>query len=887
MNGLLQRGEVVFGWVLQTSWQAAVLAIVIVLAQTIFRRRLSPGWRYGLWLLLLVRLLLPNSPQTSWSIYNIAMVPGALDRSAPPPQFEFAERPSVQPRFVAPGQPETAPTRPVAEETHALSSSPGNHQRGVSGWWWHSLSWRRVAFAIWSLGVCAFGLRLVWSNARFSRAIRGSATVDESSMQLLKSAQQVLGVSPKVAVLETDAVQSPSIHGLWRKRLLLPGGTFDLLSREELRCVFLHELAHLKRRDLEVNWLVSMLWVVHWFNPLLWLAFARMRNDRELACDALVLTKTGAGSAQSYGETIIKVVENLVARPSPPGVLALSEERQRLKERIGMIARFRQWPRWSVLALALSFAIAAVGLTNAAGKRVTLASAQDTPKPEPLQDSGGATLPRGIHGRVIDLNGQPVTNALVECQGFSWQALTDARGSFSWAGEAGPRMFQIKKTGYKTLFTGLLTPGEKAIVLKMEHTPVIAGKVIDKETREPIANFQAYHVRVLQGPVTPSLSPRDAMTGNSGAFKYSFADSFWPDSAFYIDAEGYLPVLSRALTRADDGKELTFEMTRSAPVKGRVLLPPGTPIEKAEIRLWCGELNMSDIPQRHETESDSQGNFTVPAILDGKVLVYHNSGYAEVPWRDFVAQKSVQLSEWGHVKGHWPKPLPNERRIWLQRINWSGRMNTFTVPPPWTISSTQARADGSFEFEEGAPPGEYMLIEQNGLRMNWPGGGYSMLVLMSMRAPVLVEAGRTAVVDVPAGRTVLGKIGSDDEESLTNVHLPIVSLHLKQEELDLKFPAVDPSLSDAQNFERWKQYREKVLGYWLSDQGKAQRRAERTYEVAAEPDGTFRIDNVPPGTYELQINAQRWSGKTGHEIQKEISVSAATDGTPIDLGILR
>jgi hypothetical protein len=377
------------------------------------------------------------------------------------------------------------------------------------------------------------------------------------------------------------------------------------------------------------------------------------------------------------------------------------------------------------------------------------------------------------------------------------------------------------------------------------------------------------------------------VTGTSGVFKYSFADFFWPDSAFYIDAEGYMPILSRPLTRGDDGTELAFELTRSQPVEGKVLTPQGTPAEKAEIRLWCGELNIPDIPRQHLTESQKDGVFTVPVILDGKVLVYHNSGYAEVPWKDFTAKRTIQLSEWGHVRGHWPKPLPKNRKVSLERMNWSGRMNSYTFPPPWTISSTEIKPDGLFEFEEGAPPGEYMLTEWNHLKIEHPGGGHSMALLISKRVPLRVEAGVTNVAEVPAGRTVIGKLDVTDERSLTNVHLPIVSLRLKQNEPDLKFPPLDRSLSDAQNFDRWKQHRQQSLDYWLSDQGKAQRRAERIYEVPAESDGTFRIDNVPAGIYDLQIDAQKWSGKAGPEIRRQITISSAADGVPVDLGTLQ
>ena len=84
MIELVRIGEWVFGWVLQTSWQAGIFALLILIAQAIFRRRLSPAWRYGLWLLLVARLLLPNTPQTTWSIYNFARLPGTLKQEGDP-----------------------------------------------------------------------------------------------------------------------------------------------------------------------------------------------------------------------------------------------------------------------------------------------------------------------------------------------------------------------------------------------------------------------------------------------------------------------------------------------------------------------------------------------------------------------------------------------------------------------------------------------------------------------------------------------------------------------------------------------------------------------------------------------------------------------------------
>ena len=83
-----------------------------------------------------------------------------------------------------------------------------------------------------------------------------------------------------------------------------------------------------------------------------------------MACDALALAHLGKAASESYGETIIKVVENLVRPPSAPGLLALSEDKRQLEERIRMIAAFRRRPGLSVLALSLIVGLGVVGLTG-------------------------------------------------------------------------------------------------------------------------------------------------------------------------------------------------------------------------------------------------------------------------------------------------------------------------------------------------------------------------------------------------------------------------------------------------------------------------------------------------------------------------------------------
>jgi beta-lactamase regulating signal transducer with metallopeptidase domain len=88
---------------------------------------------------------------------------------------------------------------------------------------------------------------------------------------------------------------------------VLPRDTLAALDPGQLRQVLLHELAHVRRRDLLWGWLPEVARLVWWFNPVAWWVAARVRLERELACDQLVLAHGGA-SAADYAETLVRVV---------------------------------------------------------------------------------------------------------------------------------------------------------------------------------------------------------------------------------------------------------------------------------------------------------------------------------------------------------------------------------------------------------------------------------------------------------------------------------------------------------------------------------------------------------------------------------------------------
>ncbi len=408
MPDLIQWVEAVFRWILQTTWQTAILVGLILLAQWLLRRRLAPAWRYGLWLLLIGRLLMPVLPPSGFSIFNLArtdLANSRVDAWQPTRVVDTNPHPPINNLDAAPST-DFTPAKQSRRDHFNPSIPPSSvviRPNPMS-----RVDWLKVSCCGWLAGVLLFASRLVWANVRFrSRIERHRPIANENVTQLFDECREKFKITRPVRIIECAEVESPSVYGIWRKWLLLPEGVFEQFSREELRHTFLHELAHLKRRDLEVNWLMAFLQILHWFNPVIWLAFARMRADRELATDALVLAHVGATDNVAYGETIIKVAANLAQRGMQPGLVGIAESKAGFQERIRAIAGAVVGKNWTWAAAGIVAILAGAGLTGAQGT--------DQPKAAATFRNSTAVLSHkaGISGRVVDVRGRPVDNAQV------------------------------------------------------------------------------------------------------------------------------------------------------------------------------------------------------------------------------------------------------------------------------------------------------------------------------------------------------------------------------------------------------------------------------------------------------------------------------------------
>lgn len=341
----------VFQQVVSMSLTAGLVILAICAARLLLRQA-PKKFSYWLWAGAAFRLVCPFSFPAAFSL--LALAPAAQTVAETGPLTEVSYLPGAGLPAAAPG---------VGAADAALPQAAGAGQ--ALGLW-------EVLGLVWLLGAAAL---LIGALVAYLRVKGQVATA-------VKFAHNVY---------ECGAFRSPFVLGFFRPKIYIPFG-LEPRQREHVLC---HESAHIQRRDYLVKPLGFLLLAIHWFNPLVWLAFHLMSRDMEMSCDEKVLSQLGEEARREYSLSLLSIGSR--RRFPAPNPLAFGETG--VKERVVNVMKFRRAKRWVTVAAAVAVvAVTAACAANPAGESL-LPSAS----PASSGDSGGAggtssaTLATGIY----------------------------------------------------------------------------------------------------------------------------------------------------------------------------------------------------------------------------------------------------------------------------------------------------------------------------------------------------------------------------------------------------------------------------------------------------------------------------------------------------------
>lgn len=307
----------VFLKLLNLSISASWLVLAVLILRLGSKR--SPKWmNVLLWGIVALRLVLPFSIESA-----LSLIPSA--ETVSPAVVQFDPAPTI--------------TSGVSVIDNAVNPSLSEHFAAVPGMSVNPLYvWTEIAGWVWLIGLGAMLLYALVSYLRLRRRVSVSLPVREN-------------------IYLCDAISSPFILGIVKPRIYLPSG-LDEVQRQN---VLAHEQAHLARYDHWWKPLGFALLAVYWFNPLLWLAYALLCRDIELACDERVIRTMDNSAVKTYSTVLLACSMPHKAVISCP--LAFGEVG--VKERVRNALHYKKPAFWIVAASAIvCIAVAVCFLTN-------------------------------------------------------------------------------------------------------------------------------------------------------------------------------------------------------------------------------------------------------------------------------------------------------------------------------------------------------------------------------------------------------------------------------------------------------------------------------------------------------------------------------------------
>lgn len=403
------------------SLGAALLGLA-ALAMKPLLRGIAARWRYLLWMLLFLALLVPVRPSLGGSLVHIALpvenaaTAETTSAAATTASASVAQMPTVAPAAgVEIGAASTTISSPVALRAAWLSPD-------VETWLDGAIlpALRQAAKwlgAIWLAGALILAGYQLWRHLRFVRTVRrwSEPVSDPQLVALYGALLQELDINRAPQLAVCAGVRSPLLYGYLAPTILLPTHS---IPQDEVTLILRHELIHYQRGDLWWRALVLVATALHWFNPAVYLMAQAAAAECEISCDETLLRGMDARARRRYGEAILGVV-----RPGGIPHSALTTTfyggKQGMKTRIEAIMDTSTKRTGIAVLLVMALAILSTGALFAAD-----------PAQQPPAPPAAPTLPEGATSLIIRLQ-----DGVIEMSsdgGATWQSLPDDV-AFDWA----------------------------------------------------------------------------------------------------------------------------------------------------------------------------------------------------------------------------------------------------------------------------------------------------------------------------------------------------------------------------------------------------------------------------------------------------------------------
>ncbi len=318
--------------VLQMSFSGAVFITAVVIIRGAAIHKLPKKTFLVLWELVMLRLLIPFSIPSMFSIYTL--VTHSISSTTLPEAGTDYSIPTMQGLFVT---------------TQGAEQPPADASPSISMW-----------FMVWCAGILLTALFFVISYLRCLIEFRTALPVRNHYIEKWLAERPL---KRTILVRQSDRISAPLTYGIFRPVILMPK-KMDWKNEKQLQYVLSHEYVHICRYDTATKLIATLALCIHWFNPFVWVMYTLFNRDIELACDESVIRQFGEKSKSAYSLMLI----NMEATKSGLLPFCNNFSKNAIEERITAVMKTKKTSLFAIcIAAALIVGVTTTFATSAAG----------------------------------------------------------------------------------------------------------------------------------------------------------------------------------------------------------------------------------------------------------------------------------------------------------------------------------------------------------------------------------------------------------------------------------------------------------------------------------------------------------------------------------------
>lgn len=334
------------------SLNASILVILIILIKAILGERLNVKFHYFIWFVLIIKLIIPYGPESNLSVFNLFNP--IMEKKTAYNNYDLKTQ-------IVPSSVSAVKSQKVVE---IVDLDIDNNILSLN------INYKNILMYTWLLGVIFCLARILYGLKKIQFIMKNSIGNRFSNFDsILNEYLLVMNIKKNVSLIYTNKIGSPCLYGFIKPVILMPINIANNISEDEFKYIIIHELCHLKRKDILVNWITIILSDLYWFNPIIRYGFYKMKQDCEVSCDAYALKYLDSNKNIDYGDVVVKILQLRNKNNQIISATSMAINTSEIKRRIIMISKNKKVSLKSIICgVVVIAAVAVTGLTNGISK---------------------------------------------------------------------------------------------------------------------------------------------------------------------------------------------------------------------------------------------------------------------------------------------------------------------------------------------------------------------------------------------------------------------------------------------------------------------------------------------------------------------------------------